>query len=40
MKITFIKHSCYTVETENNFLIFDYIGGKLNFPENKKVFFL
>lgn len=39
MKITFIKHSCYTVETENNFLIFDYIGGKLNFPENKKVFF-
>lgn len=40
MKITFIKHSCYSVETENYFLIFDYIGGSINFPEDKKIIFI
>lgn len=41
MKITFIRHSCYTVETDNYFLIFDYIGGKLQLPENKiSIFFV
>lgn len=39
MKVTFIKHSGYSVETENYFLVFDYIGGELNIPENKKVVF-
>lgn len=40
MNITFVKHSCYTVETEKHFLIFDYIGGELNIPENKNLIFL
>ncbi len=39
MKITFIKHSCYTVETENYYLVFDYIGGNLNIPKDKKLVF-
>ena len=39
MKINFIKHSCYTIETENYFLVFDYIGGNLNLPTNKKIIF-
>ncbi|MDO5040582.1 MAG: MBL fold metallo-hydrolase [Peptoniphilus sp.] len=41
MKITFVKHSCYTVETENYYLVFDYIGENLNIPKDKKsVFFV
>ncbi|WP_138160312.1 MBL fold metallo-hydrolase [Peptoniphilus catoniae] len=39
MRIQFIKHSCYTVESENYYLVFDYIGGNLNIPENKKLIF-
>lgn len=39
MKITFIKHSCYTVETEKNYLVFDYYSGTLNIPDNKKIIF-
>lgn len=39
MKVTFIKHSCYSIETDNYFLVFDYIGGSLNFPEDKKIIF-
>lgn len=37
MKVTFIYHSCYTVETEGHFLIFDYIGGPLHIPKGKKI---
>ena len=37
MKITFVRHSCYTVELEEHFLIFDYIGGPLTIPSYKKV---
>lgn len=39
MKVNFIKHSCYTIETEDYFLVFDYIGESLNIPLNKKVIF-
>lgn len=39
MKIEFIKHSCYTIETENYYLVFDYIGGALNINKEKKVIF-
>lgn len=39
MKITFVQHSCYTIETENYFLVFDYICGDLKIPENKKAVF-
>ena len=39
MKITFVKHSCYTVESKNYYLVFDYIGGELNIPKDKKVIF-
>ncbi|MDO5712877.1 MAG: MBL fold metallo-hydrolase [Tissierellia bacterium] len=37
MKVTFVRHSCYTVELKNHFLIFDYIGGPLNIPKGKKI---
>lgn len=39
IKVKFIKHSCYTLTTKNYYLVFDYIGGKLEIPKDKKVFF-
>lgn len=38
--ITYIYHSCYTVETEDLFIIFDYYKGVLNIPEDKEVIFV
>lgn len=40
MKVTFVRHSCYTVELEEHFLIFDYIGGELSLPRDKKIFWV
>ena len=37
--ITYIYHSCYTVETGDLFIIFDYYKGILNIPEDKQVVF-
>lgn len=40
MKITYIEHSGFTVETESSFLVFDYYKGALPLiPENKKLVF-
>ena len=39
VKIEYIHHSCYTLEIENNFLIFDYFEGHLNIPKDKNVYF-
>ena len=38
--ITYVYHSCYTVETKDLFIIFDYYKGKLNIPEDKEVIFI
>ncbi|MBS5988635.1 MBL fold metallo-hydrolase [Anaerococcus hydrogenalis] len=38
--ITYIYHSCYSVEIGDYFIIFDYYKGVLNIPENKKVIFV
>lgn len=38
--VTYIHHSCYTVEIGDYFLIFDYYKGILNIPEDKKVIFI
>lgn len=38
--ITYIYHSCYTVEVGDYFIIFDYYKGVLNIPEDKKVIFV
>lgn len=38
--ITYVYHSCYTVETNDVFIIFDYYKGKLNIPEDKEVIFV
>lgn len=40
MEVRFIHHSCYTVELEKTFLIFDYFSGKLKIPKNKKIIFI
>lgn len=37
MKIEYIYHSGFTVETDNYFLVFDYYKGKLNLKENRKI---
>lgn len=37
VKITFIHHSSFMVETENNIHIFDYFKGIFTLPERKKV---
>lgn len=39
-KVEYIHHSCFTVETDNIFLVFDYFKGNLNLPRNKKIYFL
>lgn len=39
IKTEYIHHSCYTLEIENYFLIFDYFEGDLTIPENKDVYF-
>ena len=36
MKIEYIYHSGFTVETENYFLVFDYFKGDINLKKNKK----
>lgn len=38
--ITYVYHSCYTVEIGDYFLIFDYYKGKLEIPDDKKVIFI
>src|SRR5699024_8195620 len=38
--ITYIYHSCYTVEIGDYFIIFDYYKGVLNIPDDKKVIFV
>ncbi|MBM0047010.1 MBL fold metallo-hydrolase [Anaerococcus sp. mt242] len=38
--ITYVYHSCYTVETKDLFIIFDYYKGLLDIPENKQVVFI
>ena len=38
--ITYVYHSCYTVETKDLFIIFDYYKGLLDIPENKQVVFV
>lgn len=38
--VTYIYHSCYTVEIGDYFLIFDYFKGKLEIPDDKKVIFI
>lgn len=38
--VTYIYHSCYTVEIGDYFIIFDYFKGKLNIPDDKKVIFI
>lgn len=39
MKITYIYHSCFSVELENCILLFDYFKGKLpDFNKNKKLY--
>ncbi|MDO4594309.1 MAG: MBL fold metallo-hydrolase [Tissierellia bacterium] len=40
IKVTYVFHSCYTVEIGDYFLIFDYFKGSLNIPDNKKVVFI
>lgn len=35
----YIHHSSYSLEIGDYFLIFDYFEGKINIPENKKVYF-
>lgn len=37
--ITYVYHSCYTVESKDLFLVFDYYKGLLNIPEDKEVIF-
>jgi L-ascorbate metabolism protein UlaG (beta-lactamase superfamily) len=36
MKIEYIFHSGFTVETDNYFLVFDYYKGKINLREDKR----
>jgi len=36
MKVEYIYHSSFTVETENYFLVFDYFKGDINLKKNKK----
>ena len=38
--ITYVYHSCYSVETKDLFIVFDYYKGKLNIPEDKEVIFI
>ena len=38
--VTYVYHSCYTGETKELFIIFDYYQGKLNIPEDKEVIFV
>ena len=38
--ITYVYHSCYTVETKDLFIVFDYYKGILNIPEGKEVIFV
>lgn len=38
--VTYIYHSCYTVETNDLFIVFDYYKGYLNIPKNKQVIFI
>lgn len=38
--VTYIYHSCYTVEIGDYFLIFDYYKGKIDIPDDKKVIFI
>lgn len=38
--VTYIYHSCYTVEIDDYFLIFDYYKGLLDIPDDKKVIFI
>ncbi|KXO15758.1 hypothetical protein HMPREF3189_01235 [Clostridiales bacterium KA00134] len=41
MLVKFIHHSCFTIELEDNFLVFDYFGkGNLRLPRDKKVYFI
>lgn len=35
----YIHHSCYTLEIQNYFLVFDYFQGELNLPNDKDVYF-
>ena len=41
MKVStqYIHHSCYTLEIQNCFFIFDYFEGDLHLPEDKDIYF-
>lgn len=39
IKTQYIHHSCYTLEIENYFLVFDYFEGELDIPAYKDVYF-
>lgn len=38
MKVTFIQHSCFTVEFENIVILFDYYDGRIPDFSNKKIY--
>ncbi|HHY28502.1 MAG TPA: MBL fold metallo-hydrolase [Desulfitobacterium dehalogenans] len=39
LRIEYIYHSGFTVETDRDFLVFDYYQGQIQFPSNKRIFF-
>lgn len=39
VRANYIHHSCYTLEIENYFLVFDYFEGDLDIPKDKDVYF-
>lgn len=40
MKVTYVYHSCYVVEFENDILVFDYFMGRMpEFDKNKRIYF-
>lgn len=41
MKVStqYIHHSCYTLEIQNYFIVFDYFEGELHLPEGKDIYF-
>lgn len=39
IKTEYIHHSCYTLEIEDCFFVFDYFEGNLKIPNNKKIYF-
>ena len=40
LRIRYIYHSCFIVETAHNLFVFDYYKGKVTLPQNKRIFVL